>query len=77
MNKIQNFQKKLILKTEEIVAKELQISSKEEELLHIKQEIEKKPGIKEAKELSFLQQSIKSKTRKIKVKIIKRHQQQN
>ena len=67
MNKIQDFQKRLILKTEELVVKSLKITNQEQEILNIKQEIERRPGIEEAKKLSLVQQSLKSKTRQIKV----------
>lgn len=69
MNKIQNFQKRLILKTEELVAKDLQIKSREDEILKTKKLIEERPGIEEAKKLSFVQQRVKKKTRTIKVLI--------
>jgi quinolinate synthase len=67
MNKIQDFQKRLILKTEELVVKSLKITNQEQEILNIKQEIERRPGIEEAKKLSMVQQALKSKTRQIKV----------
>ena len=67
MNKIQDFQKRLILKTEELVVKSLKINNQEQEILNIKQEIEKRPGIEEAKKLSLISQTLKNKTRQIKV----------
>ena len=67
MNKIQDFQKRLILKTEDLVVKSLKITHQEQEILNIKQEIEKRPGIEEAKKLSLIQQTLKGKTRQIKV----------
>lgn len=68
MNKIQDFQKRLILKTEELVVKSLKINNQEQEILNIKQEIEKRPGIEEAKQLSEIQQTLKNKTNQIKVR---------
>ena len=67
MNKIQDFQRRLILITEDLVVKSLKTTHQEKEILNIKQEIEKRPGIEEAKKLSIIQQTLKSKTRQIKV----------
>lgn len=67
MNKIQDFQKRLIIKTEELVVKSLTITNQEKVILELKQEIEQRPGIEEAKKLSLIQQTLKNKTRQIKV----------
>lgn len=67
MNKIQDFQKRLIIKTEELVVKSLKITKQEKVILEFKQEIEQRPGIEEAKKLSLIQQTLKNKTRQIKV----------
>ena len=67
MNKIQDFQKRLIFKTEELVSKEIKVLAQEEDILRIRNEIKNRPGIKEANQLSVIQQQVKNRTRTIKV----------
>ena len=68
MQKIQDIQKKLIKKTEEIITTELDISTQEQTIDNIKNILEQQPDSKEAQKFSILQKNIRSKTRKLKVR---------
>lgn len=67
MQKIQDIQKKLIKKTEEIITIELDISTQDQTIENIKNILEKHPDTKEAQKFSILQKSVRAKTRKLKV----------
>ena len=67
MQKIQDIQKKLIKKTEEIITTELDVSAQEQTIDNIKNILQQQPDSKEAQKFSILQKSIRSKTRKLKV----------
>jgi len=65
ISKIENLQKRLIAKTEEVVAKDLMINTQEQTIKNLEQVMSKQPGLAEAEEISYYQQMIKSRTRKL------------
>lgn len=66
ISKIEALQKRLISKTEEVVAKDLVINTQEQTIKNLEQVMSKQPGLAEAEEISFYQQAIKARTRKLK-----------
>lgn len=66
ISKIEALQKRLISKTEEVVAKDLVINTQEQTIKNLEQVMSKQPGLAEAEEISFFQQAIKARTRKLK-----------
>ncbi len=66
ISKIEALQKRLIAKTEEVVAKDLVINTQEQTIKNLEQVMSKQPGLAEAEEISFYQQAIKARTRKLK-----------
>jgi chromosome segregation ATPase len=66
ISKIENLQKRLITKTEEVVAKDLLINTQEQTIKNLEQVMSRQPGIEEAQQISYYQQMIKSRTRKLK-----------
>ncbi|VEL34298.1 unnamed protein product [Protopolystoma xenopodis] len=67
IQKIQTLQKRLIMKTEEIVEKELLIQEKEKLYLELKQILARQPGPEVAEQLNIYQASLKEKTKQMKV----------
>ena len=65
ISKIENLQKRLIAKTEEVVSKDLGINTQEQTIKNLEQVMSKQPGLAEAEEISYYQQMIKSRTRKL------------
>lgn len=66
ISKIENLQKRLIAKTEEVVAKDLMINTQEQTIKNLEQVMSRQPGIEEAQQISYYQQAIKARTRKLK-----------
>ena len=66
ISKIESLQKRLIAKTEEVVSKDLTINTQEQTIKNLEQVMSKQPGLAEAEEISFYQQAIKARTRKMK-----------
>ena len=66
ISKIENLQKRLISKTEEVVAKDLVINSQEQTIRNLEQVMSKQPGLDEAEEISYYQQLIHKKTQQLK-----------
>ena len=66
MGKIQAVQKKLISQTEKIITQDLKIQNQKETIQNFEEIYRKNPGIKEAKQLAFLQRKLKNKIRKLK-----------
>jgi chromosome segregation ATPase len=66
ISKIESLQKRLISKTEEVVAKDLLINTQEQTIKNLEQVMSRQPGIEEAQQISYYQQMIKSRTRKLK-----------
>ena len=68
--KIESLQKRLIGKTEDVVSKDLIINTQEQTVKNLKQVMTRQPGLAEAEMISYYQQTIKAKTRKLKVKLL-------
>ena len=66
LQKIQDIQKKLIKKTEDIITIELDISTQNQTIENIRNILEKHPDSKEAQKFSVLQKNVRTKTRKLK-----------
>ena len=67
IQKIQALQKRLITKTEEVVHKELLIQEKEKLYTELKHILARQPGPEVAEQLSIYQQTLKAKTKQMKV----------
>ena len=67
IQKIHTLQKRLISKTEEVVEKELLIQEKEKLYLELKHILARQPGPEVAEQLSIYQQTLKEKTKQMKV----------
>ncbi|EAR86580.1 flagellar associated protein (macronuclear) [Tetrahymena thermophila SB210] len=65
MTKIQSLQKRLILKTEDVIVKEKVVLNKETELKKLKQEMKRQPGAEEEKLIPVYQESLKEKTKQM------------
>ena len=68
--KIQTLQKRLIGKTEEVLEKELLIQEKEKLYIELKHILARQPGPEIAEQLQIYQQTLKEKTKQMKVNII-------
>ena len=68
IQKIQTLQKRLISKTEEVVEKELLIQEKEKLYLELKHILARQPGPEVAEQLTIYQQTLKEKTKQMKVR---------
>lgn len=66
LQKIQTLQRRLILKTEEVVEKDLVIEEKEKLYVELKNILARQPGPEVAEQLSAYQQSLKEKTKQMK-----------
>lgn len=67
IQKIHTLQRRLIQKTEEVVEKELFIQEKERLYMELKQILERQPGPEVAEQLQIYQQTLKDKTKQMKV----------
>ena len=67
IQKIQTLQKRLISKTEEVVEKELMIQEKEKLYVELKHILARQPGPEVAEQLQIYQQTLKEKTKQMKV----------
>ncbi len=67
IQKIQTLQKRLISKTEEVVEKELLIQEKEKLYVELKHILARQPGPEVAEQLQIYQQTLKEKTKQMKV----------
>ena len=67
IQKIQILQKRLISKTEEVVEKELMIQEKEKLYVELKHILARQPGPEVAEQLQIYQQTLKEKTKQMKV----------
>jgi len=67
IQKIQALQKRLIAKTEEVVQKELLIQEKEKLYTELKHILARQPGPEVAEQLAIYQQTLKQKTKQLKV----------
>ncbi len=67
IQKIQTLQKRLIGKTEEVVEKELLIQEKEKLYVELKHILARQPGPEVAEQLQIYQQTMKEKTKQMKV----------
>ena len=65
--KIQTMQKRLIAKTEEVVEKELLIEEKDTLYVDLKRILARQPGPEVAEQLQIYQQTLKEKTKQMKV----------
>ena len=70
IQKIQTLQKRLIGKTEEVVEKELLIQEKEKLYVELKHILARQPGPEVAEQLQIYQQTMKEKTKQMKVTYI-------
>lgn len=70
IQKIHTLQKRLIQKTEEIVDKELLIQEKEKLYIELKHILARQPGPEAAEQLSIYQQTLKEKTKQMKVFLV-------
>lgn len=68
IQKIHTLQRRLIQKTEEVVEKELLIQEKEKLYMELKQILQRQPGPEVAEQLQIYQQTLKEKTKQMKVK---------
>ena len=68
IQKIQTLQKRLISKTEEVVEKELLIQEKEKLYVELKHILARQPGPEVAEQLQIYQQTLKEKTKQMKVR---------
>ena len=75
IQKIQALQKRLIAKTEEVVQKELLIQEKEKLYTELKHILARQPGPEVAEQLSIYQQTLKQKTKQLKVNKIQKQLQ--
>ena len=66
---LQALQKRLIHKTEEVVEKELLIQEKEKLYMELKHILARQPGPEVAEQLRIYQESLRSKTKQMKVSI--------
>lgn len=73
IQKIQTLQKRLISKTEEVVEKELLIQEKEKLYLELKHILARQPGPEVAEQLTIYQQTLKEKTKQMKVRQQQQH----
>lgn len=73
IQKIQTLQKRLIAKTEEVVEKELLIQEKEKLYVELKHILARQPGPEVAEQLQIYQQTLKEKTKQLKVNILDFH----
>ena len=71
IQKIHTLQKRLISKTEEVVEKELLIQEKEKLYLELKHILARQPGPEVAEQLSIYQQTLKEKTKQMKVTFVR------
>jgi len=69
ITKIESLQKRLIAKTEDVVSNDLVINTQEQTIKNLKQVMTRQPGLAEAEMISYYQQTIKNKTRKLKVSL--------
>ena len=67
IQKIHMLQRRLIQKTEEVVEKELLIQEKEKLYMELKQILQRQPGPEVAEQLQIYQQTLKDKTKQMKV----------
>ena len=67
IQKIHTLQRRLIQKTEEVVEKELLIQEKEKLYMELKQILQRQPGPEVAEQLQIYQQTLKEKTKQMKV----------
>ncbi len=67
IQKIQTLQKRLIAKTEEVVEKELLIQEKEKLYVELKHILARQPGPEVAEQMQIYQQTMKEKTKQMKV----------
>ena len=67
IQKIHTLQRRLIQKTEEVVEKELLIQEKEKLYMELKQILQRQPGPEVAEQLQIYQQTLKDKTKQMKV----------
>ena len=74
IQKIATLQKRLIAKTEEVVEKELLISEKEKLYLELKQVLARQPGPEVAEQINVYQQTLKEKTKQLKVPTLSNYQ---
>ena len=70
IQKIQTLQKRLIAKTEEVVEKELLIQEKEKLYVELKHILARQPGPEVAEQLQIYQQTLKEKTKQMKVSLV-------
>lgn len=73
IQKIHTLQKRLISKTEEVVEKELLIQEKEKLYLELKHILARQPGPEVAEQLQIYQQTLKEKTKQMKVRKVFRN----
>jgi len=64
--KVQKLQRRLIAKTELVVENEVLIQQKEKQIQELREVMKTLPGLEEAKRMSTVQQSMKSKVRQMK-----------
>ena len=69
IQKIHILQKRLIGKTEEVVEKELLIQEKEKLYIELKHILARQPGPEVAEQLAIYQQTLREKTKQLKVKL--------
>ena len=74
IQKIHTLQRRLIQKTEEVVEKELLIQEKEKLYMELKQILQRQPGPEVAEQLQIYQQTLKDKTKQMKVSAMKAQQ---
>lgn len=67
IQKIHTLQRRLIQKTEDVVEKELLIQDKERLYMELKQILQRQPGPEVAEQLQIYQQTLKEKTKHMKV----------
>lgn len=70
ISKIQMLQKRLIVKTEEVVEKELVIQQKEKLYVEVKKVLQRQPGPEIIEELQVVRAAVKTKVRESKVSSI-------
>ena len=71
IQKIHTLQRRLIQKTEEVVEKDLLIQEKEKLYMDLKQILQRQPGPEVAEQLHIYQQTLKDKTKQMKVSAMK------
>lgn len=67
IQKIHTLQRRLIQKTEEVVERELLVQEKEKLYIELKQILQRQPGPEVAEQLQIYQQTLKEKTKQMKV----------